>query len=81
MTYGQIGKILNISPRVIGFALKTNEDPLNIPCHRVVGSKGLLIGYAFGGIKKKKKLLENEGVRFVSSARVDLSQSLLSGIN
>lgn len=32
-----------------------------IPCHRVVGSNGSLIGYA-GGVKRKKYLLELEKV-------------------
>ena len=38
-----------------------NEISIIIPCHRVVGSDGSLTGYA-GGIDKKIKLLELEGV-------------------
>ena len=38
-----------------------NPISIIIPCHRVVGANGSLTGYA-GGIEKKIKLLELEGV-------------------
>ena len=40
---------------------KYYQGTLIIPCHRVVGANGSLTGYA-GGIEKKIKLLELEGV-------------------
>lgn len=45
--------------RAIGMA--NNKNPLHIivPCHRVVGSDGTLVGYA-GGLDKKRWLLEHE---------------------
>lgn len=46
--------------RAVGRALKDNPFPLIIPCHRVVKSGGLLGGYAFGGKKNKKFLIELE---------------------
>lgn len=50
MTYGQIGKICGVSPRMVGRILHENPDPANIPCHRVVNSKGEVAeSYAFGG--------------------------------
>jgi methylated-DNA-[protein]-cysteine S-methyltransferase len=36
-----------------------NPLPIIIPCHRVIGSNGKLIGYA-GGLKLKNYLLELE---------------------
>ena len=38
-----------------------NPISIIIPCHRVVGAGGSLTGYA-GGIDKKRRLLELEGV-------------------
>ncbi len=65
-TYGAIAKKLGITnPRVVGYALHSNSDPDNIPCHRVVNAKGELAGgFAFGGKDIQRKLLESEGVKF-----------------
>lgn len=45
--------------RAIGIACNKNPIPIIIPCHRVIGSNGKLIGYAHG-IEIKKKLLDLE---------------------
>ena len=45
--------------RAIGNANGKNPLPIIIPCHRVIGSNGSLIGYA-GGIMRKKWLLQHE---------------------
>jgi methylated-DNA-[protein]-cysteine S-methyltransferase len=45
--------------RAVGMANNKNPLPIIIPCHRVVGSNGKLIGYA-GGLKLKNYLLELE---------------------
>ncbi len=45
--------------RAVGQVLKNNPYPLIIPCHRVIGSNGLIGGYS-GGKKTKKKLLDLE---------------------
>lgn len=45
--------------RAVGMANNKNPLPIIIPCHRVIGSNGKLIGYA-GGLKLKKYLLELE---------------------
>ena len=39
--------------RAVGMANNKNPLPIIIPCHRVIGSNGKLIGYA-GGLKLKK---------------------------
>lgn len=67
-TYGEIAKEMakrlhkqSMSAQAVGGAVGHNPISIIIPCHRVVGSHGSLTGYA-GGIDKKIKLLELEGV-------------------
>lgn len=45
--------------RAIGLANHKNPIPILIPCHRVIGADGKLIGY-LGGLQIKKHLLELE---------------------
>lgn len=45
--------------RAVGMANHCNPLPLLIPCHRVIGAKGKLTGYA-GGLAIKRFLLELE---------------------
>lgn len=72
-TYGALSKLVGVDPRVIGFALHQNKDPKNIPCHRVINSKGMISsGYAFGGPNIQKQMLETEGIVFDKKGKVDL---------
>lgn len=51
--------------RAIGAAMAANPIPLIVPCHRVVGSKGQLVGFsAEGGVTIKRYLLAMEGIAF-----------------
>lgn len=52
---------LRISAQAIGGAVGHNPISIIIPCHRVVGKDGNLVGYG-GGIELKKKLLSLEGI-------------------
>ena len=68
ITYGEIAKQMarktgkeTMSAQAVGGAVAHNPISVIIPCHRVVGTNGSLTGYA-GGIDKKIKLLEHEGV-------------------
>lgn len=45
--------------RAVGRANNLNPIPIFIPCHRVIGSNGKLVGYA-GGLDLKKHLLDLE---------------------
>ena len=45
--------------RAVGTANHRNPLPILVPCHRVVGAKGQLAGYA-GGLEMKRALLELE---------------------
>ena len=62
-TYGEIAKKINCpSAQAVGGAVGRNPLSIIVPCHRVLGSKGQLTGYA-GGIDKKIWLLQHEGVK------------------
>ncbi len=47
--------------RAVGAAIGANPIPIVIPCHRVLGSDGALVGYG-GGLRMKVWLLRHEGV-------------------
>ena len=73
-TYAQVAELAGDRKmaRAVGNALHKNPDPDNIPCFRVVNSKGELAGeFAFGGPGAQARLLEAEGIK-VSEGRVDL---------
>jgi methylated-DNA-[protein]-cysteine S-methyltransferase len=61
-TYGGLAARLGRprAARAVGGALNRNPIPIVLPCHRVVGSTGKLVGYA-GGLDRKRALLELEG--------------------
>jgi O-6-methylguanine DNA methyltransferase len=46
--------------RAVGAANGANPIPIVIPCHRVIGANGRLVGYG-GGLDKKAWLLRHEG--------------------
>jgi methylated-DNA-[protein]-cysteine S-methyltransferase len=50
--------------RAVGQALGKNPIPIIVPCHRVIGKSGRLVGFG-GGIQLKKRLLELEGVKLI----------------
>ena len=66
--YGETRSYLQIaaaigSPRAVravGAANGANPVPIVVPCHRVIGANGKLVGYG-GGLAMKKRLLELEG--------------------
>ena len=61
-TYGTVAKRAGNAKasRAAGGALNHNPIPIVVPCHRVVGANGALVGYA-GGLDVKRKLLAIEG--------------------
>lgn len=60
-TYGEIAKAIGNSKasRAVGNANNKNPIGIVVPCHRVIGSNGKLVGYA-GGLDKKSYLLQME---------------------
>ncbi|MDO4664512.1 MAG: methylated-DNA--[protein]-cysteine S-methyltransferase, partial [Erysipelotrichaceae bacterium] len=68
ITYGELAKqiaqkkgLSHMSAQAIGRAVGKNPISIVVPCHRVVGAKGTLTGYA-AGIEKKEELLKLEGI-------------------
>ncbi len=63
LTYGEVARRIGQpkAARAIGKAMAANQDAPYIPCHRVVGSSGMGGYSAPGGIKRKLKLLKQEG--------------------
>ena len=46
--------------RAVGMVMNRNPIPIVLPCHRIVGSSGALVGYG-GGLDRKERLLRLEG--------------------
>ena len=61
-TYGALAARIErpSAARAVGGALNRNPIPIILPCHRVVGATGTLVGYA-GGLDRKRALLRLEG--------------------
>ena len=64
-TYGELAERAK-SPkaaRAVGLCMRNNPVPIIVPCHRVVGSTGRLIGFSAGpGVLLKQQMLKLEGV-------------------
>lgn len=72
ITYGEIGQKIaqangktKMSAQAVGGAVGHNPISIIIPCHRVVGAKGSLTGYA-SGIDKKIQLLQLEDINMAT---------------
>ena len=62
MSYGAMAKRLGGVARAIGTACGDNPIPIIIPCHRVLGAGGKMVGYSGqGGVETKVALLRLEG--------------------
>lgn len=71
-TYGEIARALgqtNAASRAVGLANGRNPIAVIVPCHRVIGADGTLVGYA-GGLDRKRLLLDLE--RGVGDDREDV---------
>jgi methylated-DNA-[protein]-cysteine S-methyltransferase len=60
-TYGEVAHAVGDpgGARAVGTACNRNPVPLIVPCHRVVGAGGKLVGFG-GGLPRKRWLLEHE---------------------
>jgi methylated-DNA-[protein]-cysteine S-methyltransferase len=73
LPYGAVASYAGIARRIgvptaarpVAQALRWNPLPIVIPCHRVIGSSGALVGYAGKRVALKQRLLAIEGVRAV----------------
>lgn len=61
-TYGELAERAGNprASRAVGMVMNRNRIPIVLPCHRIVGSSGQLVGYG-GGLERKEKLLRLEG--------------------
>jgi len=60
VTYGDIAKSLGVPAQAVGQACGANPIPIIIPCHRVLGAKGLTGFSGAGGVETKVALLRHE---------------------
>jgi O-6-methylguanine DNA methyltransferase len=60
-SYGDLAREIGASAQAIGQACGANPIPILIPCHRVLGAKGLGGFSAKGGVETKVALLKLEG--------------------
>jgi methylated-DNA-[protein]-cysteine S-methyltransferase len=61
ISYAELARRTGSNARAVGQANGANPVAIVVPCHRVVGSDGSLVGYA-GGLPMKRALLRLEGV-------------------
>ncbi len=61
-TYGELATRAGNprAARAVGMVMNRNPIPIVLPCHRIVGASGSLVGYG-GGLERKEKLLRLEG--------------------
>ena len=95
-TYGQIGQMLDLDPRVVGWALnklaahgrmdvrayERKKERHKIPWHRVINSKGIISTNRVMNIPLglQKRLLEKEGIRFNQNEKINLKKYLFPDI-
>jgi methylated-DNA-[protein]-cysteine S-methyltransferase len=70
-SYGEIAERVGDrnGARAVGIANHRNPVALVVPCHRVIGADGKLVGYG-GGLDRKTWLLRHEGLP-VHNGRID----------
>ncbi len=61
-TYGELATRAGrpAAARAVGMVMNRNPIPIVLPCHRIIGASGSLVGYA-GGLERKVQLLRLEG--------------------
>jgi methylated-DNA-[protein]-cysteine S-methyltransferase len=61
-TYGELARAAERphAARAVGTVMNRNPIPIVLPCHRVIGANGSLVGYG-GGLERKERLLKLEG--------------------
>ena len=62
VTYGELAAraARPRAARAVGVVMNRNPMPIVLPCHRVIGANGKLVGYG-GGLERKEALLRLEG--------------------
>lgn len=74
LTYGQVAERIGQpgAAQAVGRSLGSNPCPIVIPCHRVLGADGRLVGFsAHGGVETKRRMLLIEGCPAVPPSLFD----------
>ncbi|HVC01395.1 MAG TPA: methylated-DNA--[protein]-cysteine S-methyltransferase [Steroidobacteraceae bacterium] len=68
-SYGEIARRIGqpAAARAVGMANNRNPLPIFVPCHRVIGADGTLVGYG-GGLERKRWLLTLESTAGAAAA-------------
>jgi methylated-DNA-[protein]-cysteine S-methyltransferase len=75
-SYGEIARRIGKprAARSVGQAMAKNPAALIIPCHRIIGSTGEMVGFsAPGGLALKRELLKLEGHEFTLKERLKIN--------
>lgn len=80
-SYGQIAALTGgCTPRMVGYAMAALPYDSDVPWHRVVNRQGMISPRKNGdGALIQRALLENEGIAFDATGRVDLAVSRWAG--
>ncbi|MFH0948864.1 MAG: MGMT family protein [Candidatus Aenigmatarchaeota archaeon] len=73
-TYGELAAVCKTSPRAIGSIMRSNKNPDEYPCFKVIHNDGRLGGYnGISNIKRKIQLLRKDGI-VVKNGRIELEK-------
>ena len=70
-TYGTIARLVGTSARAVGQVMRRNPTPLVVPCHRVIGADGSILGFS-PSVAIKEHLLAMEHGRSVKRSDAEL---------
>ena len=75
-TYGKIAILAGNprSARQVSWVLHSSSKKYNLPWHRVINSKGLIVMKSVDDKNTQKELLKKEGIEFLSDFRVNLKK-------
>ncbi len=75
-TYGQIAEMAGYpqQARMVGYALHSIPDDLEIPWHRVINAQGKISLSESGWGRLQRSLLEEEGIRFSANGTISLAK-------
>lgn len=79
MTYGGIGKVLGYprGAKIVGWAMRSVSEGMNLPCHRVVKATGELAPcHVFGDVEVQRAMLAAEGITFREDGTIDMDKHL-----
>ena len=74
-TYGQVSKMVpGVTARMVGYAMSATPLASDIPWQRVINAQGRISPHGAGfGSAMQRQLLEEEGVLFDATGRIDLA--------